>query len=81
MAFPTPKELQELIGQLNDVAKSYNASPDLVGFKSRAQIIEKAKKISRTLIAADDMGFAHCFNVSTNQHLRHIYPTPTNDLR
>ena len=81
MAFPTPKELQELIGQLNDVAKSYNASPDLDGFKSRVQIVEKAKEISRTLTAADDIAFAHCFNVSNNQHLCHTYSTPTDDLR
>jgi hypothetical protein len=64
MAFTTPEDLQDLIAHLNDTAKSYNPSPDPGGFKSRVQIIEKAKKIAQTLIAPADMGFYHCLNVS-----------------
>ena len=66
MALPTPEDLRELLTQLNDLGRFYNPSPDLIGFKSRVPIIEKAKKIVQTLTAPTDMGFHHCLNVSNN---------------
>jgi hypothetical protein len=71
MAFPTPEDLQEQLTQLNDLARFYNPSPDLVGYKSRVQIIEKAKKIVQTLTAPVDMGFHHCQNVNNTPYLHH----------
>jgi hypothetical protein len=71
MAFVTPEDLQKLLAQLNDAAKSYNPSPDLAGFKSRVEIMEKAKKITQTMIAPADMGFIHCLNVCNQPKHRH----------
>jgi hypothetical protein len=71
MAFAKPEDLQGLVDELYDAAKSYNSSPDLTGFKTRVPIIELAKKITQTLTAPADVGYNHCLNVSSNPYIRH----------
>jgi hypothetical protein len=62
---PTAEELQTLITELNNVAANYSATPDLNGYISRVQIIEKAKKITRSLISPDQLPNYHGLNVSS----------------
>lgn len=63
-ALPTPEELQVLIADLTNVAKSYSTTPDLNGYMSRVQVIEKAKVISRLLVSPDQTPNYHGLNVS-----------------
>jgi hypothetical protein len=63
MALPTPSELQALIADLTEVSKAYSTAPDLGGYRSRVEVIAKAKKISRALIAPEQLPNYHGLNV------------------
>jgi hypothetical protein len=52
---PTSEELQSLLADLNNVAQAYSTAPDLNGYISRVQIIEKAKKLTQSLISPEQM--------------------------
>lgn len=69
MAVASQDEFQQVLAQLNAVAKDYDPSPGLDGHRSRIKIMEKAKTLTRSLIAPADMGWNHCFNVSWRTHL------------
>jgi hypothetical protein len=55
MALPTPEELQSLIVDLSSVAQAYSTSPDLNGYMSRVQVIDRAKKLTQALISPDQL--------------------------
>ena len=69
MTSTTPDQFQELLAQLNEVAKGYSTSPDVNGMKSRVAIVEKAKGIMQAMMDPSDMGMHHLVNVS--MHLLH----------
>jgi hypothetical protein len=60
----TPEELQTLIKELTSVAANYSAAPDLNGYISRVQVIEKAKKVAQSLITPDQLPNYHGLGVS-----------------
>jgi len=60
---PTNEELQNLLADLTAVVQSYSTAPDLNGYMSRVQIIEKAKKMTRELISPDQLPNYHGLNV------------------
>jgi len=60
----TPEELQALIKELTDVAANYSATPDLNGYISRVQVIEKAKKVAQSLITPDQLPNYHGLNMA-----------------
>jgi hypothetical protein len=62
-AIPTAEELQALVADLTSVATNYSATPDLKGYISRVQIIEKAKRIAQSLIPPDQLPNYHGLNV------------------
>jgi hypothetical protein len=63
MALPSPESLQKLVAELNEAAKAYSTSPDLSGYMSRVNIIDKATKVTQTLISPDQMPNYHGRNV------------------
>lgn len=63
-AIPTAEELQSLISDLTKVAAQYNPTPDLQGYVSRVQVIEKAKRITQALISPDQLPNYHGLQVS-----------------
>ena len=63
MAFPSSDEVQSLLSELNEAGQAYNASPDLNGYMARVQIIEKAKKLTRALVAVEMTPNYHGLNV------------------
>lgn len=56
--------LQELVGQLNNASASFNPAPGLEGYKTRVEIITKAKEIVNAMTDPSDMAYTHCTNVS-----------------
>jgi hypothetical protein len=60
---PTSEELQSLLADINNVAQTYSTAPDLNGYISRVQIIEKAKKLTQSLISPEQMPNYHGLNV------------------
>jgi hypothetical protein len=60
----TPKELQNLIKELINVAANYTAAPDFNGYISRVQVIEKVKKAAQSLITPDQLPNCHGVNAS-----------------
>ena len=57
-------ELEALMSELNGASKSFNPSHDLEGYKSRVEIISKAKEIVNAMTDPSDMAYSHCSNVS-----------------
>lgn len=64
MALPSKAEIDQLVASLNQAAGAYSDSPDLDGYLSRAQIIAKARELSRALITPDQLPNYHGLNVS-----------------
>jgi hypothetical protein len=64
MALPSYEELQTLVADLNDAAQAYSTAPDLAGYLSRIQIIDKAKRLSKKLISPEQLPNYHGLNVS-----------------
>lgn len=66
-------ELQRLASDLNNASKSFNPTHGLDGYKSRIEVITKAKEIISVMTDPSDMAFQHCVNVSPiKQRLREI---------
>ena len=63
MALPSPAEVQFLVTELNAVAQAYSTAPDLNGYMSRVQIIDKAKRLTRALISIEQTPNYHGLNV------------------
>ncbi|TVY35408.1 O-methyltransferase [Lachnellula subtilissima] len=59
MALPTPNDLQALLADLTRAVQGYSTSPDLNGYMSRINIIEKAKQITQSLIPAEQLPYYH----------------------
>lgn len=57
-------QLQTLVGKLHNASKSFNPAPGLDGYKSRIDVITKAKQIISAMTDPSDMAFQHCTNVS-----------------
>ncbi len=57
-------ELDTLMGELNLASKSFNPSHGLEGYKSRVEIISKAKEVINAMTDPSDMAYSHCSNVS-----------------
>jgi hypothetical protein len=56
-------DLETLVGELNNVSRSYDPSAGLEGFKSRAAVITKAKQIAAMMTDPSDLAFMHSTNV------------------
>ena len=63
MALPTPDDLQALLADLTSAVQGYSTSPDLNGYMSRINVIEKAKQITQSLIPAEQLPYYHGLNV------------------
>ena len=63
MTLPSPKDLQALLTDLTSAVQGYSNSPDLNGFMSRINVIEKAKQITQSLISAEQLPYYHGLNV------------------
>ena len=64
MALPSKDEIKELVSSLNEVAQAYSDAPDLNGYMSRVQILEKTRKLTNALITPDQKPNYHGLNVS-----------------
>lgn len=64
MALPNKQEIDDLVSSLNDAAKAYSDAPDLNGYMSRVQILEKARTLTNALITPDQKPNYHGLNVS-----------------
>lgn len=60
--------LTTLVSELNYASQSFNPASDLDGYKSRVEIIAKAKEIIHSMTDPSDMAFSHCTNVSLATH-------------
>ena len=58
--------LQTLVNDLDNASKSFDPAPGLDGYKSRIEVISKAKQIISAMTDPSDMAFQHCTNVSTS---------------
>jgi hypothetical protein len=65
MALPTKSEVDDLVSSLNEVAQAYSDAPDLDGYMSRVQILDKARKLTQALITPDQKPNYHGLNVSS----------------
>lgn len=66
MALPNKQEIDDLVSSLNDAAKAYSDAPDLNGYMSRVQILEKARTLTNALITPDQKPNYHGLNASRN---------------
>ncbi|KIW20562.1 hypothetical protein PV08_01137 [Exophiala spinifera] len=57
------EKLQELIQQLSEAAKGYDASPGAAGYISRTNVSQVAKEIVRLMMAPSDMSMHHSANM------------------
>ncbi|KAF4495588.1 O-methyltransferase B [Fusarium agapanthi] len=64
MALPNKKEINDLVSSLNDAAKAYSDAPDLNGYMSRVQILEKARTLTNALITPDQKPNYHGLNIA-----------------
>ncbi|KAF5966180.1 O-methyltransferase B [Fusarium coicis] len=64
MALPNKKEIDDLVSSLNDAAKAYSDAPDLNGYMSRVQILEKARTLTNALITPDQKPNYHGLNIA-----------------
>ncbi|KAM0074320.1 hypothetical protein ACKRZS_013638 [Fusarium odoratissimum] len=64
MALPNKQEIDDLVSSLNDAAKAYSDAPDLNGYMSRVQILEKARTLTNALITPDQKPNYHGLNAS-----------------
>lgn len=58
------EKLQDLVEQLSEAAKGYDASPGAAGYISRTSVSQVAKEIVRLMMAPSDMSMHHAANVS-----------------
>lgn len=56
-------DLESLVGELNNISRSYGPSAGLEGFKSRVAVITKAKQIAAMMTDPSDLAFMHSTNV------------------
>jgi hypothetical protein len=63
MSLPSPEEVRALVAELTTAANAYSAAPDLDGYMARVDIVAKAKKISRALVAPEQLPNYHGLNV------------------
>ncbi|KAF5606360.1 O-methyltransferase B [Fusarium pseudocircinatum] len=63
MALPNKQEIDDLVNSLNDAAKAYSDAPDLNGYMSRVQILEKARTLTNALITPDQKSNYHGLNL------------------
>ncbi|KAF4437667.1 O-methyltransferase B [Fusarium acutatum] len=64
MALPNKQEIDDLVSSLNDAAKAYSDAPDLSGYMSRVQILEKARTLTNALITPDQKPNYHGLNIA-----------------
>ncbi|KAF5612641.1 O-methyltransferase B [Fusarium tjaetaba] len=64
MALPNKQEIDDLVSSLNDAAKAYSDAPDLNGYMSRVQILEKARSLTNALITPDQKPNYHGLNIA-----------------
>ncbi|KAI1026851.1 hypothetical protein LB505_000785 [Fusarium chuoi] len=64
MALPSKQEINDLVNSLNDAAKAYSDAPDLNGYMSRVQILEKARTLTDALITPDQKPNYHGLNIA-----------------
>ncbi|KAF5533049.1 O-methyltransferase B [Fusarium phyllophilum] len=64
MALPNKQEINDLVSSLNDAAKAYSDAPDLNGYMSRVQILEKARALTNALITPDQKPNYHGLNIA-----------------
>ncbi|KAF5578811.1 O-methyltransferase B [Fusarium pseudoanthophilum] len=64
MALPNKQEIDDLVSSLNDAAKAYSDAPDLNGYMSRVQILEKARTLTNALITPDQKPNYHGLNIA-----------------
>ncbi|KAF5552105.1 O-methyltransferase B [Fusarium mexicanum] len=64
MALPNKQEINDLVSSLNDAAKAYSDAPDLNGYMSRVQILEKARSLTNALITPDQKPNHHGLNIA-----------------
>ncbi|KAG5804124.1 hypothetical protein H9Q71_011299 [Fusarium xylarioides] len=64
MALPNKQEINNLVSSLNDAAKAYSDAPDLNGYMSRVQILEKARTLTNALITPDQKPNYHGLNIA-----------------
>ncbi|KAF4442844.1 hypothetical protein F53441_11634 [Fusarium austroafricanum] len=64
MALPNKQEIDELVSSLNNAAKAYSDAPDLTGYMSRVQILEKARSLTNALITPDQKPNYHGLNIA-----------------
>ncbi|KAI1024669.1 hypothetical protein LB503_007306 [Fusarium chuoi] len=64
MALLSKQEINDLVNSLNDAAKAYSNAPDLNGYMSRVQILEKARTLTNALITPDQKPNYHGLNIA-----------------
>ncbi|KAF5529405.1 O-methyltransferase B [Fusarium napiforme] len=64
MALPNKQEIDDLVSSLNDAANAYSGAPDLNGYMSRVQILEKARTLTNALITPDQKPNYHGLNIA-----------------
>ncbi|KAH6900570.1 S-adenosyl-L-methionine-dependent methyltransferase [Thelonectria olida] len=64
MALPSKSEVEDLVRSLNEVAQAYSDAPDLDGYMSRVQILDKARKLTQALITPDQKPNYHGLNMA-----------------
>ncbi|KAI1008745.1 hypothetical protein LB504_001815 [Fusarium proliferatum] len=64
MALPSKQEINDLVSSLNDAAKAYSDAPDLNGYMSRVQILEKTRTLTNALITPDQKPNYHGLNIA-----------------
>ncbi|KAF4964685.1 hypothetical protein FSARC_7392 [Fusarium sarcochroum] len=64
MALPNKQEIDELVSSLNNAAQAYSDAPDLNGYMSRVQILEKARTLTNALITPDQKPNYHGLNIA-----------------
>ncbi|KIW38277.1 uncharacterized protein PV06_09257 [Exophiala oligosperma] len=57
------EKLQDLVEQLSEAAKGYDASPGAAGYISRTSVSQVAKEIVRLMMAPSDMSMHHAANM------------------
>ena len=70
MALPSQEEVQELVADFNKAADAYVASLDLNGSMARVEILEKAKKPTRSITLIEQQPNYYGLNVSAVLHIR-----------
>ncbi|KAJ4257388.1 hypothetical protein NW762_008508 [Fusarium torreyae] len=64
MALPSKQEIDDLVSSLNNAAQAYSDAPDLNGYMSRVQILEKARTLTNALITPDQKPNYHGLNIA-----------------